>query len=144
MKKIQYILLITVLSLVFVNSLSAQCDDKETRKKVKIGLADYVFETASSKAFNAFQEPRKTIDATFSVYADEQYRVLNLCAGFSQKIVFSIYDSNKKLLWTNEKDVNDKSFDFKASQTGDYTIRFSFNEENAATGCVSFAVGYKL
>ncbi|MFY8033958.1 MAG: hypothetical protein ACOVMN_05525 [Flexibacteraceae bacterium] len=144
MKAIYYLSLLGILILGNCYNAAAQCDDKETRKKVKAGLKEYVFETASSKQFNAFREPRKVIDATFSVYADEQYRVLNLCAGFKQKVIFSIYDSKKKLIYSNDKNPTETSFDFKALETGDYTIRFNFTEESTPTGCVSFAVGYKL
>lgn len=144
MKAIYYLSLVFALVIGYSFTANAQCDDKETRKKVKAGLQEYVFETASSKQFNAFREPRKVIDATFSVYSDEQYRIINLCSGFNQKVVFSIYDSKKKLIYTNDKDPSEKSFDFKALETGDYTIRFNFSEESTPTGCVSFAVGYKL
>ena len=121
----------------------AQCSDKNIRKQCKAGLEAYIFETASSKPFNMFAEPRKRIDAAFSVYAQENYRILNLCEGFGAGVEFSVYDSQNNRLFTNNKDNAQNKFDFTAEKSGDYIIRFQFSEPANPSACVAFAVGYK-
>ena len=122
---------------------NAQCDAKKFRKQCKDGLGAYIFETASSKGFNEFAEPRKMIDAAFSVYAQESYRVLNLCDGFSAPVEFHVYDSERRELFNNSSDLSKNKYDFTADKTGDYVIRFKFSENSNPSACVSFAIGYK-
>lgn len=132
-----------ILSAVFATQVAqAQCSDKEVRKNTRSGLESYVFETASSKSFNTFNEPRQTIDAKFTVFSNEEYRVLNLCNGFGQAVEFMIFDTKGKQIFSGKGD--QKIFDFTPAQTGDYTIRFKFAEQSNPNACVAFAVGYKL
>ncbi|MES2389684.1 MAG: hypothetical protein V4543_16890 [Bacteroidota bacterium] len=138
------VLIIVALLAFFGSSESnAQCSDKNIRKQCKAGLENYIFETASSKPFTMFAEPRKRIDAAFSVYAQENYRILNLCEGFSGAVEFSVFDSQNNKLFTNNKDNSLNKFDFTAEKSGDYIIRFQFAEATNASACVAFAVGYK-
>lgn len=130
-------------ALIIADIAIAQCDAKKFRKMTKEGLGQYIFETASSKAFNEFAEPRKMIDAAFSVYAQENYRVLNLCDGFTSPVEFTVYDSDKKQIFTNASDLTKTKFDFTAEKTGDYIIRFKFTEAQNPNACVSFCVGYR-
>jgi hypothetical protein len=120
----------------------AQCSDKDIRRNTRSGLESYVFETATSKAYNTFSEPRNTIDAAFTVFSGEEYRILNLCAGFGQDVEFAVFDTKKKQIFAGKGD--QKIFDFTPSETGDYTVRFKFKEVANPNACVSFAVGYKL
>lgn len=135
-------LLAGIFSFTLVAETVAQCSDKVIRKIIKDGLEQYVFETASSKPFNSFGEPRKSIDAGFTVYAKENYRVLNLCQGFNQPVEFIILDADKKEIFRSQ-DMAQNKYDFTAEKGGEYTIRFKFQEQNNPDACVAFAIGYK-
>lgn len=123
----------------------AQCNDKTIKKATKEGLGTYIFESAAFKPLSAFGMNKTTVEAAFSVYSQESYRVLNLCQGFSDLPEFAIYDSEKNLLFSSSKEKTKTNYDFVAQKSGDYTIQFKVPSTDAKNGsaCVAFAIGYK-
>ncbi|SFC32752.1 hypothetical protein SAMN05421780_104271 [Flexibacter flexilis DSM 6793] len=121
----------------------AQCDDKSIRKHCKTSLGHYIFETADYKPYSTFAK-KDYLEAEFSAYEGENYRIVNLCSGFAEDVEFTIIAPDKTELFTNAKGKSVKHFDFSASQTGDYTIRFKFSSSaKTQASCVAYAVGYK-
>jgi len=125
-----------------VSTSMAQCSDKEVRKNTKSGLESYVFETASAKSYNTFSEPRNIVDAAITVFADEDYRFINLCNGFDQAVEWQVIDANGKAIFTGKGE--QKFFDYKPRVGGDFILRFKFKEISNPNACVAYAVGYKL
>jgi len=125
-----------------INTASAQCSDKDVRKSTKSGLDSYVFETASAKNFNDFSEPRNIVDAAITVFADEEYRFINLCAGFGQAVEWQVIDASQKVIFTGKGE--QKFFDYKPRVGGDFILRFKFKEVANPNACIAYAVGYKL
>ena len=146
MKKL-YIFMLTVGLAAFVGTTaSAQCSDKAIKKATKDGLGTYIFESAAFKPLSAFNSSKGTVEAAFSVYSQESYRVLNLCQGFSETPEFMVYDSEKNLLYSSSKDKDRKgAYDFVAQKSGDYTIQFKVAgaDQKSGSACVAFAIGYK-
>ena len=146
MKKI-YILIFSVLLAAYAtNTATAQCSDKAIKKATKDGLGTYIFESAAFKPLSAFNVAKGEVEAAFSVYSQESYRVLNLCQGFSEATEFSIRDSEKNILYSSSKDKDKKgAYDFVAQKSGDYTIIFKVASADQKNGnaCVAFAIGYK-
>lgn len=143
MKKIFLILTIAVLG--GVNSLYAQCSDKAIKKLTKEGLGTYIFESAAFKPLTAFGSKKNVVEAAFSVYSQESYRVLNLCQGFSDVVEFGVYDTEHNLLFSNKSDKSVKFYDFVAQKSGDFTIEFKIPSADmkSTSCCVAFAIGYK-
>jgi hypothetical protein len=143
MKKILFILGAVLISL--SQTASAQCSDKTIKKLCKEGLGSYIFESAAFKPLSAFGAKKNVVEAAFSVYSQESYRVLNLCQGFSDNVEFSIYDTEHNLLFSNKSDKNVKFYDFVAQKSGDFTIEFRIPPADMKNGntCVAFAIGYK-
>lgn len=136
------------LSLVFfttVGETMAQCSDKAIKKLTKEGLGTYIFESAAFKPLTAFGAKKNVVEAAFSVYSQESYRVLNLCQGFSDLVEFAIYDTEHNLLFSNKSDKNVKFYDFVAQKSGDFTIEFKIPPADlkSTSCCVAFAIGYK-
>ena len=143
MKKIFLICSIALASIVQI--AQAQCSDKTIKRLCKDGLGTYIFESAAFKPLTAFGAKKNVVEAAFSVYSQESYRVLNLCQGFSDVIEFSIYDTEHNLLFSNKTDKTVKSYDFVAQKSGDFTIEFRIPpaDMKSTSCCVAFAFGYK-
>jgi hypothetical protein len=126
------------------NAATAQCDEKSVRKSCKVSLGHYIFETADYKPYSSFAS-KDMVETEFSAYEGESYRVVNLSVGFAEDIEFTIIAPDKKTeLFTNAKGKTVKTFDFSATQTGDYIIRFKFpSSAKTQAACVAYAVGYK-
>ena len=143
MKKILFIIAFAVAAL--SQNAHAQCSDRSIKKLTKEGLGTFIFESAAFKPLSAFGNKKSTIEAAFSVYSQEHYRVLNLCQGFSDLVEFNIYDTDRNLLYSNKAEKTTVHYDFIAQKTGDYTIEFripSVDIKNPSP-CVAFAIGYK-
>lgn len=126
-------------------SAMAQCSDKIIKKGTKDGLGTYIFESAAFKPLSAFGSSKNVVEAAFSVYSKENYRVLNLCQGFGEAPEFNIYDSDKNLLYSSAKANGENHYDFVAQKSGDYTIQFKVagSDQKNSSACVAFAIGYK-
>lgn len=126
-------------------SAQAQCSDKVIKKATKEGLGTYIFESAAFKPLSSFTSSKGMVEAAFSVYSQESYRVINLCQGFSEVPEFSIYDTEKNLLFSSSKEKGKTNYDFVAQKSGDYIIQFKIPAADAKNGgaCVAFAIGYK-
>ncbi len=126
-------------------SAMAQCSDKIIKKGTKEGLGTYIFESAAFKPLSAFGTNKNVVEAAFSVYSQESYRVLNLCQGFGEAPEFAIYDSEKNMLFSSAKEGGKATYDFVAQKSGDYTIQFKIAgaDQKNGSACVAFAIGYK-
>lgn len=126
---------------------SAQCSDKVIKKLCKEGLGTYIFESAAFKPLTAFGAKKNMVEAAFSVYSQESYRVLNLCQGFGSDVDFNIYDTEKNLVFssTSAEFKGKKHHDFVAAKSGDYTIEFKVPKGDVGNpnSCIAFAIGYK-
>lgn len=143
MKKIIFILSICVAAL--AQQAQAQCSDKTIKRLCKEGLGTYIFESAAFKPLTAFGTKKNVVEAAFSVYSQESYRVLNLCQGFSDVVEFAIYDTDHNLLFSNKSDKSVKFYDFVAQKSGDFSIEFKIPAADlkSTSCCVAFAIGYK-
>jgi len=140
-------LLLTIAFAVAALSQNAysQCSDRSIKKLTKEGLGTFIFESAAFKPLSAFGNKKSLIEAAFSVYSQEHYRVLNLCQGFSDVVEFNIYDTDRNLIFSNKSDKSVTHYDFIAQKSGDFTIEFrvpSMDVKNP-NPCVAFAIGYK-
>lgn len=143
MKKILYIFAFTFMA--FGQDAFAQCSDRSIKKLTREGLGTFIFESAAFKPLSAFGNKKSTIEAAFSVYSQESYRVLNLCQGFSDQVEFNIYDTDRNLLFSNKSEKTTVHYDFIAQKSGDYTIEFRIPSADVRNPnpCVAFAIGYK-
>jgi len=142
--------LYTTLATAFLLALAtvtaqAQCSDKTIKKATKDALGTYIFESAAFKPLISFTSSRGMVEAAFSVYSQESYRVANLCQNFSELPEFSIYDTEKNLLFSSSNEKGRAHYDFIAQKSGDFTIQFKIPSADAKNGgaCVAFAIGYK-
>jgi hypothetical protein len=143
MKKILFTIAIAFAAL--SHDAYSQCNDRSIKKLTKEGLGTFIFESAAFKPLSAFGNKKATIEAAFSVYSQEHYRVLNLCQNFSDLVEFNVYDTDRNLLFSNKTEKSVEHYDFIAQKSGDYTIevRIPSSDIKNPNPCVAFAIGYK-
>ena len=123
----------------------AQCDTKTIRKSVNFSLDEYIYESLAYKTYNEF-ERKDAVQATFSVFKNEEYRLVDVSEGFEGRVIINIYDTKGKLFVSNVYKNDNRVFDFTAKYSGDYTIEYIFDKKdinNPNNKCVAFGIGYK-
>ena len=121
------------------------CNLKQLKNESILELDDYVFESLAYKAYEDFKDKNLVI-AEFSLFSNENYRVLNLSQGFIRPLTINIYDKKHKLIQTNSNNYSLDRFDFKAQHSGTYQIEFIPSIEdtkNTNKKCIAFSLGYK-
>ena len=131
--------------LLMTQSSFAQCDSKTIRNNVIISLDDYTYESFAYKAFKEC-ENKKIVKATFDVFRNEDYRVVDVSEGFEGKVIINIYDSKNKLFMSNVYMQTADVFDFKAKYSGEYMIEYIFDKKDynkPENKCIACGLGYK-
>jgi hypothetical protein len=131
--------------LLMTQSSFAQCDSKTIRKNVIISLDEYTYESFAYKGLNEC-EYKKIVRATFEVFKNEEYRLVDVSEGFEGKVIINIYDSKGKLFMSNVYMQTADVFDFKAKYLGEYMIEYIFEKKDhnkPENKCIAFGLGYK-
>lgn len=133
-----------VITMITTNGF-AQCDSKTIKNNVLLSLDDYTYESFAYKALNECKD-NKVVKATFSLFKNENYRVVDASSGFNGRVTINLYDSKGKLFVSNVYMQNTNVFDFKAKYSGDYIIEYIFSKEdydNPKNKCIAFGIGYR-
>lgn len=78
-----------------------------------------------------------------TLYGGSTYRFA-ACSGLSDgNLLFSVYDNERNLLFTNKDYANSAFWNFKIINTLDCIIEAQLNPENLASGCAVLLVGFK-
>lgn len=141
MKKILS-LLTTLLLIAVCGNLYSQC--KVLADKCTQDIRPYRF--AGQGNYKVSEGKSVELNATF--YSGENYRLLLCSPDYWKKFRFNIYDSNRKLLFTNKLDESLNYWDFKPKKTENYIVEMIIpytnnNKENARNGCVALLIGFK-
>jgi len=108
-------------------------------------LGEYKYESSVSQDYSKFKN-KSVIIATFDVYSNELYRVIDLSTGFTQPVTINLYDADGKIFLSNKGDKNKKVFDFLASKTGTWVVEYNFSKQEQVVikdKVVAFGIGYK-
>lgn len=77
------------------------------------------------------------------LYGGSTYRFA-ACSGFSDgNLIFSVYDRERNLLFTNKEYANAPYWDFKITNTLDCIIEANLDPSISASGCAVLLVGFK-
>lgn len=135
-KKTLYTLAIALSAFFTAN---AQCDSIASLCTKNI-TKEYISDGQSYRALLVNQETAE-FSATF--YGGSTYRIA-ACSGFTDgNLIFSIYDQERNLLFTNSEHKNAPYWDFKLKSTLNCTIEAQLNSTNATSGCAVLLVGFK-
>ena len=77
------------------------------------------------------------------LYGGSTYRFA-ACSGLDDgNLIFSVYDKERNLLFTNKDYANSPYWDFNIVNTLDCIIEAQLNQDNLASGCAVLLVGFK-
>lgn len=78
-----------------------------------------------------------------TLYGGSTYRFA-ACSGLTDgNLLFSVYDKDRNLLFTNSDFANSAYWDFKINNTIDCIIEAQLDPNNSASGCAVLLVGFK-
>lgn len=78
-----------------------------------------------------------------TLYGGSTYRFA-ACSGLADgNLIFSVYDKERNLLFTNKDYSNSPYWDFKINNTLDCIIEANLDPNNLASGCAVLLVGFK-
>lgn len=78
-----------------------------------------------------------------TLYGGSTYRFA-ACSGLADgNLIFSVYDQERNLLFTNKDYSNSAYWDFKITNTLDCIVEAQLDPNNLASGCAVLLVGFK-
>ncbi len=128
-----------IIALSALFSANAQCDSIAGLCKKNMS-AQYISDGQAYRALLVNQEVAE-FHATF--FGGSTYRIA-ACSGFSDgNLIFSIYDQDRNLLFTNSEHKNAPYWDFALKSTLNCTIEAQLNATGSTSGCAVLLVGFK-
>ena len=123
-----------------VNSVSAQCDSIASFCSKHI-TSPYISDGQQYRALLLNTEETAEFHATF--YGGTTYRIAG-CTGLKDgNLVFSVFDSERNLLFSNVDYKNAPYWDFKIASTLDCIIEAKLDPSNQGSGCAVVLIGFK-
>jgi hypothetical protein len=141
MKKTIILILLALLPvLAFTGSASAQCDTiaKATAKYI---VPPFV---SDGQSYRALLMSGQTAEFHATLYAGTTYRIASSSAAGDGSILFSIYDQDRNLIFSNSQHNNATYWDFKVTTTVDVVIEANLNPQSGKdSGCAVLLIGFK-
>ena len=77
-----------------------------------------------------------------TLYGGNTYRFAG-CSGLADgNLIFSVYDKERNLIFTNEEYSNAPYWDFKVEHTVDVIVEGNLNLDKVTSGCAVLVVGF--
>jgi len=139
MKKIFFITLSLFFILVLTNNSYSQCDTIASICKKHI-TAKYLSDGQSYRALLLNQE---IAEFHATLFGGTTYRFA-ACSGTSDgNLIFSVFDKDRNLLFTNSEYKNSPYWDFKVTNSMDCIIETQLNTKTLSSGCSVLLIGFK-
>ena len=141
MKKGIFKLMFTICSIIVFNTASAQMSD--TVANVCTKHLENKFISDGQQYRSLLMNGDETAEFHTVLYGGTVYRIA-ACTGLSDgNLVFSVYDTERHLLFTNHDFKNAPYWDFKLNSTLNCTIEAQLNATGGTSGCAVLLVGFK-
>ncbi len=128
-----------VFGLITYTASFAQCDSIATLCDKNI-TSEYI---SDGQDYRSLLLEDEIAEFSMTLYRGSTYRFA-ACSGFSDgNLLFSVYDKERNLLFSNTDYANAPYWDFKISNTLDCIIEAHLNASNSASGCAVLLVGFK-
>jgi hypothetical protein len=132
-------LLILAASLLSGAVANAQCDTIASLCEKHITEA-YI---PDGQFYRALLREDEVAEFGLTLYGGTTYRVA-ACSGMNDGIlVFSVYDKDRNLLYTNKEFNNDPYWDLVIANTIDVTMEAQLDPSKAGSGCAVLLMGFK-
>lgn len=140
MKKGFLTILVLVALSTFTSKTFAQCDTVASLCGKHL-TNSFISDGQQYRALLKNNEETAEFHATF--YGGTTYRIA-ACSGLQDgNLVFSVFDSERNLLFTNNEYRNAPYWDFKINSTLDCIIEAKLDASNQGSGCAVVLIGFK-
>lgn len=131
--------LLLVAGLVCANGGFAQCDTIASLCEKNI-TAEYI---PDGQFYRALLREDEVAEFDLTLFGGTTYRVA-ACSGTSDgNLIFSVYDKDRNLLFSNKDFNNDPYWDLVVANTLDVTINAELDPTKANSGCAVLLIGFK-
>lgn len=120
-------------------ALSAQCDSTASYASNYM-VKPFVGDGQDYRAL-IFEDQVAEFRATF--YANATYRIAGFVGTSPQQLIFSIYDSEQNLLFTNSDHSNAPYWDFSFASTMTCRIEATLDNTKQNSGCAVLLIGFE-
>jgi len=141
MKKVFFKLAIAVVAVIAANTASAQISDTVANSCAKHLENQFISDGQQYRAL--LMNADETAEFHTTLYGGTVYRIA-ACSGLSDgNLIFSIYDSEHNLLFTNSEYKNAPYWDFKIKNTLDVIIEAKLANSSSGSGRAVILIGFK-
>lgn len=137
--KLKYPILLFVLIIGFAFGSKAQSDITLQNCTKHLGT-EFISDGQQYKALLSGGEIAE-FHTTF--YAGNHYRLVSATGKEEGNVIFSVYDQENHLIFTNRDHKNSPYWDFKFENTMNCTIEAKLNQKNVSSGFVLMLIGFK-
>ncbi len=128
-----------VASLVFAAGASAQCDTIASLCEKNI-TAEYI---PDGQFYRALLHDDEQAEFNLTLFGGTTYRVA-ACSGTSDgNLIFSVFDKDRNLLFSNKEYNNDPYWDLVVANTLEVTINAELDPRRSTSGCAVMLIGFK-
>jgi hypothetical protein len=118
---------------------TAQCDTIASLCEKNITAA-YI---PDGQLYRALLREDETAEFNLTLFGGTTYRVA-ACSGTSDgNLVFSVFDKDRNLLYTNKDRNNDPYWDLVVANTLEVTINAELDPRRSTSGCAVLLIGFK-
>ena len=139
--KRSFLLLSGLAIMVFSNTLLAQdiCGEIADRCEQHV-TASYI---PDGQFYRALLNEDEKAEFELTLYGGTTYRVAACTGATDGALIFSVYDKERNLLFTNEDHDNDPYWDLAVTNTLDVTIEGHLDNSKVGSGCAVLLIGFK-
>lgn len=131
--------LATCAALAFAGGAHAQCDTIATLCEKNI-TAEYI---PDGQFYRALLREDEMAEFELTLFGGATYRVA-ACSGLGDgNLIFSVWDKQRNLLFSNKEFNNDPYWDFVVANTTDVIINAELDPTKANSGCAVLLIGFK-
>jgi hypothetical protein len=131
--------LVLVFGLIAYSAAFAQCDSIASLCDKNI-TSNYI---SDGQDYRSLLLDDEIAEFSMTLYGGSTYRFAG-CSGLTDgNLLFSVYDKERNLLFSNTDYANAPFWDFKITSTLDCTIEAQLNPNITASGCAVLLVGFK-
>ena len=128
-----------IAGLLFAGGAFAQCDTIASLCEKNI-TAEYI---PDGQFYRALLREDEVAEFDLTLFGGTTYRVA-ACSGTSDgNLIFSVYDKDRNLLFSNKEFNNDPYWDLVVANTLDVTINAELDPAKANSGCAVLLIGFK-
>lgn len=139
MKKLIKITTIFMVALMFSNQLQAQLDSTMSLCQSHMNLPFI----SDGQSYTALLNGDEIAEFHATFYGESTYRIIAYTGTNEGNIIFSVYDQERNLIFTNNDYQNTPYWDFEFDYTMDCIIEAKLDSKNLSSGIAVLLIGFQ-